>query len=176
MFRRKPKEEGREVEANLIPVLSCLFLLIPALLLAMEIAPFTAVRVAPPHFCVQPGAPQHGDPPLRLEVHVREDGFVTRHQGARAQPDLDASAAVDIPMGEDGLHDFDALELHARALKEKFPGEQLVTLSAEGSVEYGTLVRSMDALRGRDCSLRGLYYGEPPSADCYFWEVVVQSG
>lgn len=175
MFARhkRKKVEDQEVEANLIPVLSCLFLLIPALLLAMEVAPFTSVRVDSPRFSdLTPGDPKPRKEELKLRIHVREDGFVAKFAGSREAPDQ----SVDIPMTAEGEHDFAALEAKARDLKVLFPEDTSVTLSAEGTIEYQTLVRSMDALRGQECSLAGTFVGEEVPPECYFWQVVVQSG
>ncbi|MCA9707643.1 MAG: biopolymer transporter ExbD [Myxococcales bacterium] len=173
MFKRSPKRaEDEEREANLIPVLSCLFLLIPALLLAMEIAPFTAVRVEPPKF--SPLGDTTVDPPkdpLRFRVHVRQDGFTARYGSSP-----DSEREVDIPLAGEGGHDYAALEQRASEIKALFPEDAKVDISAEGSVDYATLVRSMDALRGRTCTLKGALYGEREPEGCYFWNVVVQSG
>ena len=38
------------LEVDLIPVLSCMFLLVPALLLAMEAANWASIPVSPPQF------------------------------------------------------------------------------------------------------------------------------
>ena len=46
----RKKFEEKVVEADLIPVLNIMFLLIPALLLAMEVAKFSAITVSPPKF------------------------------------------------------------------------------------------------------------------------------
>ncbi len=172
MFRRRKREGEAEVETNLIPVLSCLFLLIPALLLAMEVAPFTAVRVESPKFCDHGDLRQPTEPePLRLRILVRQDGFTARYGST-----MKSEREVDIPLGSDGQHDFAALEARAIELKERFPDDSIVTISAESSIEYRTLVSSMDALRGRECSLRSALYGERAPEGCYFWNVVVQSG
>lgn len=173
MFKRSRKRtEDEEREANLIPVLSCLFLLIPALLLAMEIAPFTSVRVETPRF--SPVADNSPTPPLkeplRFRVHVRQDGFTARYGSAP-----DSEREIDIPLGGDGDHDYTALEQRAVELKALFPEDIKVDISAESSIDYGTLVQSMDALRGRECSLEGALYGEQPPPECLFWNVVVQS-
>lgn len=173
MFKKTRKRgDDAEVEANLIPVLSTMFLLIPSLLLAMEIAPFTSVRVEPPKFSDLSDSPTK-DPQerLRLRVHVRQDGFTARY-GATA----DSERTVDIPLGSDGKHDFAALEQRASELKALFPDDAQVNVSAENAIDYATLVESMDALRGRTCSLEGALYGEREPDDCFFWSVVVQSG
>lgn len=166
------QQEG-EVEANLLPVMNVMFLLIPALLLAMEVAPFAAVTVQAPKFSSLTSAPSQ-DPPkelLRLRVVVREDGFSARYGSSP-----ESERKIDIPLGADGKHDFAALEGHAAELKALFPDDPVVNLTAENGIEYGTLVHSMDALRGRECSLAGAFMGESVPAECYFWSVVVESG
>ncbi len=173
MFGRakKPNDEA-EVEANLLPVMNVMFLLIPALLLAMEIAPFTAVPVHPPRFSeLTDSEPSHTHESLRLRVHVRQDGFTARYGSS-----LESERTVDIPLGSDGKHDYLALEQRAAELKGYFPDDATVTISAEGSIDYATLVQSMDALRGRECSLEGAIWGERVPDACYFWSPVVQSG
>ena len=174
MFGRAKKshQEG-EVEANLLPVMNVMFLLIPALLLAMEVAPFASVPVQSPRFSSLTSAPS-SDPPqelLRLRVVVREDGFSARYGSSP-----ESERKIDIPLGADGKHDFKALEGRAAELKALFPEDPVVNLTAENGIEYGTLVRSMDALRGSECSLAGAFMGETVPPECYFWSVVVESG
>lgn len=168
---KKPNEEG-EVEANLLPVMNVMFLLIPALLLAMEIARFAAVPVQAPKFsdlADASQAPTHE--PLRLRVHVRQDGFTARYGSSP-----ESERTIDIPLGTDGKHDYTALEERAAELKARFPDDAIVTISAENGIEYGTLVQSLDALRGRECSLQGAMVGEREPDGCYFWSPIVQSG
>jgi biopolymer transport protein ExbD len=174
MFGRakKPHQEG-EVEANLLPVMNVMFLLIPALLLAMEVAPFTMVPVQAPNWSSLTSNPSPTTPqePLRLRVIVREDGFTARYGSSP-----ESERKIDIPLGADGKHDFGALEGRAAELKALFPEDAVVNLTAENNIEYGTLVHSMDALRGSKCSLEGAFMGETVPAECYFWNVVVESG
>jgi biopolymer transport protein ExbD len=162
---RTRREEDRPVEANLIPVLSCMFLLIPALLLAMEVATMVAIHVSPPRFTPNPG----GDPPLRedleLSVHVRADGFATK---------VGAVAAEAIPLRAEG-HDYAALEHWAAQLKAAHPDVSRVTVSAENDVVLQTLVATMDALRGRDCKLAPVHRGETADDTCHLWQAVVSS-
>jgi len=175
MFGRAKKshqQEG-EVEANLLPVMNVMFLLIPALLLAMEVAPFASVTVVPPKW--SPVADKTEKPttedPLRFNVAVREDGF-----SARYGKSPESERTIDIPLGTDGKHDFVALEKRAAELKALFPEDSTVNITAESGIEYGTLVRSLDALRGTECSLAGALMGEEVPPECYFWSVVVESG
>jgi biopolymer transport protein ExbD len=172
MFARARKRDEADVEANLIPIMSCMFLLIPALLLAMEVAPFTSVPVQAPKFCdLADPAEQPTQEPLRLRVVVRQDGFTARYGSS---PESERS--IDIPLGADGRHDYAALEDRAAELKARFPEDAAVTVTAENSIEFSTLVQSLDALRGQECSLAGAFLGESEPAGCYFWSVTVEAG
>jgi biopolymer transport protein ExbD len=167
---KKPTEEG-EVEANLLPVMNVMFLLIPALLLAMEVARFSAVTVTPPTFSeLSDASKPPTTEPLRLRVHVRQDGFTARYGSSPK-----SERSIDIPLGTDGKHDYPALEQRAAELKALFPEDDVVNISAEGSVDYSTLVQSLDALRGHECSLQAAQLGEQEPEGCYFWSAVVQS-
>lgn len=173
MFGRakKPNQEG-EVEANLLPVMNVMFLLIPALLLAMEVAPFTMVPVQAPKFSdLADAGKEPTQEPLRLQVIVRQDGFTARY-GTTPE----SEKKIDIPLGADGKHDYVALEDRAAEIKARFPDDAMVTITAERTVEYGTLVQSLDALRGRECSLNGALFGETVPPECYFWSVTVEGG
>src|SRR5690606_32264036 len=128
--KTRKRDDEPEVEANLIPVLSTMFLLIPSLLLAMEVAPFTSVRVEPPKWSDLTTTTSNETPErLRLRVHVRQDGFTARY-GASAE----SEQSVDIPLGSDGTHDFAALEQRASELKASFPDDPVVNVSAENNV------------------------------------------
>lgn len=167
---RKDKPKEAEVEANLIPVMSCMFLLIPALLLAMEVARHAAIPVNRPMFS---DSTHTSDPPPnkveKFSVRVRGDGFSTAL--GSVQPD------VDIPLRSPEAfdYDFEALETKAAALASADHGQYTVHLSAEGDVPFDALVETMDALRGRDCSLAKAHAGERVGDGCYFWNVVIES-
>jgi len=165
---RKKLEEAT-TEASLIPIMSCMFLLIPALLLAMEVAPHASVPVNAPRHAATPNPDPDPEPAVRnFAVRISADGFST----ARGTPGPD----IDIPLlAGASSHDYDTLESKAQQAFAQHPTQFVVSLSAEGDVELATLVRTMDALRGRDCSLDGVIQGEAPGDACYFWDVVIQS-
>lgn len=186
---RKSTNRAKEghVEANLIPILSVMFLLIPALLLAMEIASFAAVNVTPPrHVHAVAGTDDPEPEALRLKVFIAEDGFrVTaagQQQGATAGrdadrrrptiPALDPAASVD----DASRFDYAALGALARRYKDLFPDESIVTVSAENHIPLQALVATLDALRGEDCELRGAMLGERVPPECMFWDPVVDAG
>ena len=189
MARRKKKIAEEEVEANLIPIMNIMFLLIPALLLAMEVASFAAVNVSPPKFAAQADQKKEdkkNEEPLNLKVFIMEDGYRVsasgQQQGAEAGKSADSNKPT-IPLAKSGapLDDFDrydyaALEAQAKKYKQLFPHETVVTLSAENSIPMQALVSTMDALRGSDCRLLKAMKGEEVPPECYFWQPIVEAG
>lgn len=161
MPKKKKRVTIPPLDVDLIPVLSCMFLLIPALLLAMEAANWSSIPVSPPKFANQGEheRPTHEQP--RLAVEVREDGFaVTLGRGG-----LPAVVGLE---GEDGL---DGLRSAAEGIKASYPSLENVYLSAEGTIPLQTLVETMDVLRGSTCSLLP---GEDPSS-CLFPGVIIDA-
>lgn len=167
-----PKSRRRRVvqealEANLIPVLSCMFLLIPALLLAMEVAPFSSVTVRPPQFTATRADETDAKPPeVRVRVMIRGESM----QAELRRTDGPGPDVETIPLAA-GEHDFAALERFAVAVKRSYPSNSKVELAAEGDITLDTVVAAMDALRGRQCSLTQA----EASDDCLLWQVVVTS-
>jgi biopolymer transport protein ExbD len=187
--KRKKMEEG-EVEANLLPVMNVMFLLIPALLLAMEVARFAAVNVTPPKFATQADQKKEKEKdkekPLNLKVFIMEDGYrvsaSNQQEGAEAGKAADSSKPT-IPLAKKGapLDDFDRynyLELEKKAAEYKglFSHETLVTISAENSIPMQALLNTMDALRGSDCKLLMWKQGEEEPPECYFYNAIVEAG
>ncbi|MCA9705869.1 MAG: biopolymer transporter ExbD [Myxococcales bacterium] len=189
MARKKKNVEEGEVEANLIPVMNVMFLLIPALLLAMEVARFAAVNVTPPKFAAQADKPKEEDPdkkPLNLKVFIMEDGY--RVSASGQQEGADAGKAADsnkptIPLAKPGTplddydrYDYKAIEAKAAEYKSLFSDETVVTISAENSIPMQALINTMDAMRGSDCRLLLWKQGEDPPPECYFYHAIVEAG
>jgi biopolymer transport protein ExbD len=176
MFRRPKKTapSSGDRESYLIPVLSIMFMLVPALLLAMQVASMAAINVHPPLFVPNTSGQPGEDDDLLFQVMIAEDGFYTTIAGARlgdGAPDIALRAGA----AADDLYDYGALEARARDLKQQYPHASRVGVTAEGSVSLQTLVRSMDALRGRDCALEAVHRGERAPDTCLFWDVIVES-
>nr|WP_276600484.1 MULTISPECIES: biopolymer transporter ExbD [unclassified Nannocystis] len=165
---RKPPEE-ETVQADLLPVMNVMFLLIPALLLAMEFASMAQISVAVPRTVStvdsQPKNPTQ--PELGFKVTIGRDGFRTRSGGADAGPGT-------IPLSS-GDYDYAGLAAAARDLKHLFPAESTVTITAEGDVPMDVLVRTIDVLRGDHCRLGKYARGEQPGDECLFWSPVIES-
>jgi biopolymer transport protein ExbD len=185
--RKKMKEEVPE--ANLLPVMNIMLLLIPALLLAMEVARLSAIAVSPPKFAATADQKQEEkkDKPLNLKVFIMEDGYRVSASGQQAGAEAGKSAdsqAPTIPLAKPGtpLEDFDrydyaGLEAEAKKYKTLFPHETVVTVSAENSIPMQVLITTMDALRGSECKLLGaMQSGEEVPPECMFWQSIVEAG
>jgi hypothetical protein len=188
MPRKKLEEE--EIVANLLPVMNIMFLLIPALLLAMEFASMASINVSPPKFSNTPSEPkpeeEKKEKPLNLKVFVMEDGYRVsadgQQEGAEAGKATDSKAPT-IPLAKPGAplndwdrYDYTALEASAQKYKSLFPKETIVTISAEAKIPMQALIYTMDALTGRSCKIGKALKGEEIPADCYFWQPVVEGG
>ena len=189
MARKRKKMEEGEVEANLIPIMNIMFLLIPALLLAMEVARFAAINVSPPKFAAQSedkDQKKKDEKPLNLKIFIMEDGYRVSASGQQAGAEAGKSADSNrptIPLAKSGapLDDFDrydyaTLEAKSAEYHRLFPHETVVTISAENSIPMQALTRTMDALRGSNCKLLKAMKGEEVPEDCMFYQPIVEAG
>jgi biopolymer transport protein ExbD len=191
MARRKKAKEVPVEEANVLPVMNIMFLLIPALLLAMEVASMAAITVSPPKFSATPSEKKEEEKdekkPLKLKIFVMEDGFrlsaAGQQEGAEAGREADSSRPT-IPLAKPGAdmlefdrYDYAALEAKAREYKAAYPHETVVTLSAENSIPMQVVVSAMDAMRGTECKLlAAMQAGEEVPPECLFWQPIVEAG
>lgn len=161
------REPDEPVQADLLPVMNVMFLLIPALLLAMEFASMAQIAVRPPGAAAHrsPDPIEVPKPALEFKVQIARDGF-------SAGPERGQSTQIPLASGE---HDFAALARYARDLKAAYPDEAAVTVTAEGDVSMDLLVRTLDVLRGDQCKLAGYARGEAPGPDCLFWSPLISS-
>jgi biopolymer transport protein ExbD len=177
MSRRRPPEEPEAIpEANVLPVMNIMFLLIPALLLAMEVASMASIAVSPPQHRSDASTPTPKDPDERLDltVMISTEGFTVAPGKAAgsAQPNLPL-AKPDAPLADFDRYDYAALEQTARDYKAKYPDELTVRVSAEGDIPIQVLIQTLDALRGSDCRL--VAGGDAPGS-CLFTLPTVDAG
>lgn len=196
MARKRKRHQEVPIEADLLPVMNIMFLLIPGLLMSMEFAKMAAISVSPPKFSVSADKKIDEEPKkqLNLKVFVMEEGFrVTaddQQEGAEAGKETDSLKPTialknpAIPLGDfdsqPSRYDYDALEAAARDYKLRYKDETAVRISAEDNIPMQVLINTMDALTGRSCKIgptmtKGLTE-EPPPEDCYFWQPVVDPG
>ncbi len=178
--KKNDKALEGEVKANMLPVMNIMFLLIPALLMAMEFASMAAINVSPPKFTDTPSnTPPPEKPPkqLDLKVVIHDDGFELSAKGEEIAK-ADAWIALANPRGERldyDRYDYRALEARAKLYKQAFPEEIAVKVSAEGDVPMQALISTMEALAGSTCKIGPtIHKGEVPPDDCLFWQPVVE--
>ena len=190
MARAKKSEEIEVEEANVLPVMNIMFLLIPALLLAMEVASMAAIAVSPPKFAAAPSDKKEEEKkeekPLNFKVFILEDGFrvttAQQQEGAEAGKSQDSSGPS-IPLAKPGAdmtdferYDYAALEAKAKERKAKASQETVVTISAENSIPMAVLINTMDAVRGTECKLLMVKEDEPMPEACLFYQPIVEAG
>jgi biopolymer transport protein ExbD len=188
----RKRQEIEVPDANVLPVMNIMFLMIPALLLAMEVATLAAIGVSPPKFAAAPSEKKEEEKkeekPLNFKVFIMEDGFRTsiaaQQEGAEAGKAQDSSKPT-IPLAKPGAemddyerYNYAALEEEAKKLKAGHKSETSVTISAENSVPMQVLITTMDALRGFECRLVPFLDGtvEEPPEECLFFLPVVEAG
>lgn len=157
-------------ETNLIPILSCMFLLVLALLVGMELMPVRAIDVVPPTHAVGGPTEQPPEPArLILSLKIAEDGYTLQ----MTREGDDGPTEQRIGLNGEGNHDREALESQAKELKERFPEVSFASVTAEGNVDFSTLVATLDALRGTECSLAAVRVGEEAPPECLFWNIQI---
>jgi biopolymer transport protein ExbD len=88
-------------------------------------------------------------PKLLLTVAIAKTGFYVAGAGGVLGADAatpDAARPPTIPL-RDGRYDFAALGEQMKKIKDQFPNETAVILSADPEVVYDVLVQTMDACR-----------------------------
>ena len=186
----KSKNEEIEVpEANLLPVMNIMFLLIPGLLLAMEVASMAAVVVSPPKFAAatenQDQEKKPEDKPLDLKVMVKSDGYFISSSSQQEGADAGASQDSNMPTipvaktctGPEDYECFDYKKLQAKAAEYKaaYPKEVVVKINAEPDISMQVLINTMDALRGDGCKLlESVQAGKEVPPECLFWNVIIE--
>jgi biopolymer transport protein ExbD len=175
----KKRDDEEACEPNVLPVMNIMFLMIPALLLAMEVAKMAAITVSPPSItqaASQETPPEKPEERLNFKVFISEEGFrISTADQAGVTPDIPL-AKPGAPMDDFERYDYAALEAKAKELKQRFKHETVVTLSAENHVSMQVLTSAMDAVRGSDCRLLMLEDSAPMPDECLFFQPVVNAG
>ncbi len=190
MARYRKKNELEVGEPNMLPVMNIMFLLIPALLLAMEVASLAAIAVSPPKFAAAPSEKKEEEKkeekPLKFKVFILEDGFristAAQQEGAeagKAQDNTKPTIPLAKPNADDtdySRYDYAKLGAKAKELKAKYAHETIVTISAESSIPMQVLISTMDAVRGADCKILSVKEGEEFPEECLFFQPIVEAG
>jgi biopolymer transport protein ExbD len=151
-MRRRIRDEEEVGELNIVPYLDVVVNLVMFMLLSMTgLLTLGVLNVSAPKIGGDAaGAGPEAGPKLLLTVAVGQRGFYIAGAGGVLGSDANASdlsRPPTIPLKEDGAYDFAALSVQLAGIKEKFPNETQVILTADGGVLYDVLIKTMDACR-----------------------------
>jgi biopolymer transport protein ExbD len=153
-MRRRIREEEEVGELNIVPYLDVVVNLVMFMLLSMTgLITLGVLNVSAPKIGGEgaaAAAAQDAGPKLLLTVAIGKQGFYIAGAGGVLGKDAGASdpgRPPTVPLRPDGKYDFAALSQQLATIKEKFPKETQVILSADGDVRYDDLIQTMDACR-----------------------------
>jgi biopolymer transport protein TolR len=153
-MRRRIHPEDELGELNIVPYLDVVVNLVMFMLLSMTglitlgVLNVSAPKIGGSEASVQAAAKDEA-PKLLLTVAIGKQGFFIAGAGGvlgadAASPEADRPPTVPL---KDGKYDYEALTAQLVKVKEQYPKETQVILSADPGVLYDTLVQTMDACR-----------------------------
>jgi biopolymer transport protein ExbD len=151
-MRRRIYAEEHTGELNIIPYLDVVVNLVMFMLLSMTgLISLGVLNVSAPRIGGEAAAAvaQDAGPKLLLTVAIGKQGFFVAGAGGVLGGDAetaDAARPPTIPLRE-GKYDYDTLSAELLKIKQQYPNETQVILSADPGVLYDTLVQTMDACR-----------------------------
>lgn len=152
-MRRRIREDEETGELNIVPYLDVVVNLVMFMLLSMTgLITLGVLNVSAPKIGGEAGAAAAGEqgPKLLLTVAIGKQGFYIAGAGGVLGSDANASdlsRPPTVPLKGDGKYDYQELSRQLSTIKEKFPSETQVILSADGEVVYDILIQTMDACR-----------------------------
>jgi biopolymer transport protein ExbD len=157
-MRRRIRDEEHQGELNIVPYLDVVVNLVMFMLLSMTgLITLGVLNVSAPKIAGETTTAEKPDrPPLLLTVAVGRQGFYVAGAGGVLGKDA-ATPAADrpptIPLLKTGKYDYASLTEQMKKIKEQFPNETAVILSADPDVVYDVLIQTMDACR--EASVKG---------------------
>ena len=150
-MRRRIREEEHQGELNIVPYLDVVVNLVMFMLLSMTgLITLGVLNVSAPKIGGEAAAAASDQPKLLLTVAIGRAGFFVAGAGGvlGKEPEKpDATRPPTIPLRPDGRYDYAALGEQMKKIKEQFPNETAVILSADPDVLYDVLIQTMDACR-----------------------------
>jgi biopolymer transport protein ExbD len=152
-MRRRVHVEEDVGELNIVPYLDIVVNLVMFMLLSMTgLISLGVLNVSTPKIggaAAATAGEQQEQPKLLLTVAIARQGFYVAGAGGVLGADAatpDATRPPTIPL-KDGKYDYAALTEQLWGIKEKYPQETAVILSADMDVVYDVLIQTMDACR-----------------------------
>jgi biopolymer transport protein ExbD len=153
-MRRRIRVEEETGELNIVPYLDVVVNLVMFMLLSMTgLITLGVLNVSAPKIGGEPVAgatAAENQPKLLLTVAIGRQGFFVAGAGGVLGKDAatpDSTRPPTIPLKPDGKYDYAKLTAELQRIKEQYPNETQVILSADPEVVYDTLIQTMDACR-----------------------------
>ncbi len=153
-MRRRVREEEGFGELNLVPYLDIITNVMMFMLLSMTgLISLGVLNVSAPKIGGDATVQATGNAPkLLLTVAISTKGFYVAGSGgvlggAADAATVDAAQPPTVPM-KDGTYDYAALTEVMKKIKDRYPSEENLIISADAEVVYDVLVQTMDACRG----------------------------
>ena len=165
--KKKPFDEKME-DLNLVPIMNLVVCLIPMVLLGMSLVKVGVVNVNAPKFGMGQSAPADDDKkPLNLTVGVEEAGFRLKAGGADlnlllgieaevpSDPSQPVAGGIFIPKIKDvdnaDGRSYNYVDLYGKMvkIKDQFPDESVVNLTADSKMPFKHIIATMDTMRIR---------------------------
>ncbi len=156
--RMSAKESGSwDMSKSLIPVMNLMIILIPALLMATSFISIAVINVSTPKIGSamqqqQQKKKKEEKKKLQLTIAITEECFIIAGAGGQLPGEEPKEKGEEdkenctIPK-KDGKYDYEALTEKLKQIKDQFPDETNVIISAEPKIPYKVLVKVMDASR-----------------------------
>jgi biopolymer transport protein TolR len=150
-MRRRIRDEEHAGELNIVPYLDVVVNLVMFMLLSMTgLIALGVLNVSAPKLGAEASQAAPDDKPkLLLTVAIGKQGFYIAGAGGvlgQDAPSPDAARPPTIPL-RDGKYDYGTLGAQMKKIKDQFPSETGVILSADPDVVYDVLIQTMDACR-----------------------------
>ena len=150
----EPGPDELDEELNIVPFLDIVVNLIMFLLMVTSaIAFYSQVEASLPTYSSGGvGRRANDEPQLNLSVFVTQNGITVTGSTGKLAPGCETTAAGEVltvpKRGSD--YDWSGLRACVAKVKEEFPDETRVTVSADNLVEFQDLIAAMDAVRSED--------------------------
>jgi len=158
-MRRWVHAEEHAGELNIVPYLDVVTNLVVFMLLSITgLITLGVVNVSAPKIGGDAAVVQDASAPrLLLTVAISKSGFYVAGAGGvlggpADKPTVDAAQPPTVPL-RNGQYDYAALTDVLEKVKERYPQETNVILSADPDIQYEILVKTMDAARERRVKL-----------------------
>ncbi len=146
-----PSETSEEL--NIVPFLDIVVNLIMFLLMSISaVAFFSQVEASLPEYSRGGVGRRSAEPSLNLNLTITNRGVIVSGSGGKLSPgcvNTSTGRVLTVVKRPNGEHDWNALTACAAKVKENFPDEFRVTVSADPVVEYQDVISAMDAVRSK---------------------------